>query len=89
MAKLSVTALLILVLAASPAGASETLKGLQKDFAVLKTKVSAEVGTAREKLDAEIAAAKGEKNGFWKKFKRTLSDSLDALNSKLQNALKD
>ena len=76
-------------LMAGTAGASETLKGFKKDFASIKTKVSAEVETVREKIDDELAEARGEKNGIWKKIKRTLSSSLGTLNAKIQSALKD
>ena len=63
-------------------------KGKQKGSAIHEKTVKELEGT-QEKLRSEVAELKDEGEVNWQKFKDGFAKSVDALNSKVQKALKD
>lgn len=98
--------------------ASETAKGMKKDFETFKSKMSEKLDATekklgemktkaqakgdkaaektvetleetRGKLEAELGEAKSDSKSAWQRFKKSFAESVDALNAKIQKAMKD
>ena len=79
---------------------SKKLDAAEIKLQELKDKAKTQGNTAKEKLAVELEESKNtlrkqqeeikyESAGGWKKMKKSLSDAAEALNTKIQNALKD
>lgn len=117
MKKLTI-AFCLTTLALSTSFASETVKGLKKDYEHFRQEMSAKLeateakiaemkadaktkgNSAKEKtienleatrdqLKSELAEAKAEGGSKWKSFKKSFAESVDKLNTKVQNATKE